>query len=156
VKLARALSSWLALAVLLSAAPQGNDCRSELTHFVDLLGALRKGDDVALELRASADRLCATCDRCDPRNVAAFYTALDPDARRQGLLEEQRFAALYNEVAEAGHVGTPGTQWAQLRVRIVGDRRRALGRGHESRRRTARVRARGGRARCTRCDRTVR
>jgi tetratricopeptide (TPR) repeat protein len=123
VKLARALSSWLALAVLLSAAPQGSECRSELTKFVDLLGALRKGDDVATELRASAERLCSTCDRCDARNVAEFYAALDPDARRQGLLEEQRFGALREEVAAASHASTPGPQWAQQRVRIVSDLR---------------------------------
>ena len=68
------------------------DCAQWTDTFRRALAQVREGDaEARAVLSVSAEALCAECSRCDARDVATYYLALEGDARERGLAAEARF-----------------------------------------------------------------
>jgi CHAT domain-containing protein len=113
------------LALALFAA---QDCAQWTDTFRSALAQVREGDAAARGvLSASAEALCAECARCDAREVATYYLALEGEARERGLAAEARFGELFAAVQSAGREGLVGPDWARERERILRELRALAG-----------------------------
>ncbi|MCC7013285.1 MAG: CHAT domain-containing protein [Planctomycetes bacterium] len=121
-RLERALKlslSAIALCALGAFARASDDYDAEIRVFIAELRAWRGGsDEAAARVDASAARLCDEFARCDVSRVVDFYRALTPAARVQGLMDEERFVALWQRVRDAGTSGIVGDAWREQRIEI--------------------------------------
>ena len=93
-----------------------SDPAAEIQEFVRLLGSLRSNDESVLPaLRDVAEKLCAEFDRCDGREILAFYAAMDPAARAEGVREEARVREIVAQVREVHEEGDLDQAWLDLR-----------------------------------------
>ncbi len=114
----------IALAALVLALAPQDDCSAQMAVLREGIALYRRAAGAQLELDAAelarlAARACAQCQRCDAVDAVRYYTALPANALQQGLLDEERFAALRAEVVDAGRRGLAGTEWSVERERIL-------------------------------------
>lgn len=113
---------WITLGLFTTLSPAQERDR-DLAGFVDALARWRGGQPAAHEeLTGLGERLCELHDRCDARDIAAFYGELGIAARARGLAAEAKVDALRDELTAAGHEGLEaGAEWPELRLRLVED-----------------------------------
>jgi len=109
-------SLWLSLA-----PARAQESRAQaLQRFASALEAVRDGDALAGErLREAAHELCASHGRCDAREVAEHYLALDASALAAGRDDERRYVELRERVRDAGERGVAGAEWASERAELL-------------------------------------
>jgi hypothetical protein len=118
LKFAASILASLFLALAPAAAQESYE--PSLQRFAAALAAVRDGSaDAGAELRESARVLCESHGRCDPRDVAAHYLALDADALAAGRADEARYVELRERVRVAGERGLAGEEWAGERATIL-------------------------------------
>src|SRR5262245_20752265 len=55
---------------------------ADIAKFIGLLGQLRGNDEsVVPEMRELAEKLCKVHERCDAKDILAFYLSIPPEAR---------------------------------------------------------------------------
>lgn len=93
---------------------------AEIQEFVRLLGRLRANDEGVLpELREIAERLCTSFERCDGREILAFYGSMSPEDRARGLQEEARCVEIVTRVRARYQVGPLDEEWSAMRDEAV-------------------------------------
>ncbi|MFN0006649.1 MAG: CHAT domain-containing protein [Planctomycetota bacterium] len=93
---------------------------AEIQEFVRLLNRLRANDESVLPaLREIADRLCASHDRCDGREILAFYAAMAPEDRARGLEEEVRCSEIVVRVRTRYQEGRLDEEWSAIRDEAI-------------------------------------
>lgn len=89
---------------------------AEIQEFVRLLGRLRTNDESDLPaLREIAERLCTSFDRCDGREILAFYAAMAPEDRARGLQDEARCVEIVLRVRARYQEGRLDEEWSAMR-----------------------------------------
>lgn len=89
---------------------------AEIQEFVRLLGRLRANDESVLPaMRELVERLCTRFDRCEGRQILAFYAAMAPEDRAWGLQEESRWREIVARVRSLDEQGRLDEELPTLR-----------------------------------------
>jgi tetratricopeptide (TPR) repeat protein len=97
-----------------------SSAKSDIAAFLIALDKLRRNDEsVEPELRELSERLCKLHDRCEGKELVAYYTSLTPAQRAKGIEEEARFAALRQQVVGAETADLPPEKWRAIRSSVM-------------------------------------
>jgi tetratricopeptide (TPR) repeat protein len=96
---------------------------ADIARFIGLLGQLRSNDEsVVPEMRELAEKLCRVHDRCDAKDILAYYLAVPPEARAKGAEESAKVNEIWSatrELREQLEAGSPVPDWDRTRDETI-------------------------------------
>ncbi len=113
-----------------AAAPNADD---DVARFIGLLVKLRQNDETVVpQMRELAEQLCRVDDRCDAKDILAYYLAIPPQDRARGAAESAEVNEVWNGgVRERAEAGSVGPDWDRIRDDACAHLREIAGRSLE-------------------------
>jgi tetratricopeptide (TPR) repeat protein len=96
-----------------AAAP---DATADVARFIELLGKLRRNDETVVpEMRELAERLCKVDDRCDGKDILAYYLSIPPADRLRGAEESEAVNRIWGDIQDRMEAGSADPDWDRVR-----------------------------------------
>jgi len=102
---------------------------ADIVRFIGMLGQLRTNDEsVVPEMRELAEKLCKVHDRCDAKDILAYYLAVPPEARAKGAEESAKVNEIWSAIRLELEEGRTDHDWNHSRDEAIAGLREVAGR----------------------------
>ncbi|HEV8111856.1 MAG TPA: CHAT domain-containing protein [Planctomycetota bacterium] len=108
------------------------DAGPDVQQFLVLLGKLRANDEsVVPALRELAEKLCTAYERCDGKDILAYYVSIAPEARARGAEESDAVNEIWSGFREKLERGSADPDWDRVREEATERLREIADRMHD-------------------------
>jgi hypothetical protein len=92
------------------------DATADVQQFLELLGKLRANDEsVVPAMRELAEKLCTVHERCDGKDILAYFLSISPEDRARGAEESDAVNEIWSGFREKLERGSADPDWDRVR-----------------------------------------